>query len=373
VSLACEIITDPQRWNAALRGLPHAHFLQTWEWGDFKQATGWQAKRCLFHNEAAEVIALASLLMRRVGPLKLMYVPKGPIFATPDGPYTGAVLEYLEHTARRGGIWLKIDPDIIAARGLPPDSPYQDSQRPNRPDDNGQQFLKILQIRGWRYSTSQVQFRHTFYTDLSLSEEALLGQMNQATRRKIRQAEKNRVMIRIAENEADLKALFDLYQLTSQRQGFLIRPWEYYQELWQKFWQVGMAHILLAEVDNQLAGGVILFHFGQRVWYFNGMSSNDHRDSQANFALQWAAIRWAKAQGYQIYDWWGAPDNFVESDPMWGVYRFKDGFGAELVRHIGAWDYVPYPPLYFAYEKLMPRVLNWLKRRNRSTLAGASV
>ncbi len=30
---------------------------------------------------------------------------------------------------------------------------------------------------------------------------------------------------------------------------------------------------------------------------------------------------------------------------MWGVYRFKEGLGGEVVRFIGAWDY-PVNPVY---------------------------
>ncbi len=30
-----------------------------------------------------------------------------------------------------------------------------------------------------------------------------------------------------------------------------------------------------------------------------------------------------------VYDLWGAPDVFDESDSMWGVYRFKEGLGRQ--------------------------------------------
>jgi lipid II:glycine glycyltransferase (peptidoglycan interpeptide bridge formation enzyme) len=60
---------------------------------------------------------------------------------------------------------------------------------------------------------------------------------------------------------------------------------------------------------------------------------------------------------------WGAPDVFEESDSMWGVYQFKRGFRGTVTRHIGAWDYTPYPLLYRAYTQAMPRVLAWLRRK----------
>ena len=74
------------------------------------------------------------------------------------------------------------------------------------------------------------------------------------------------------------------------------------------------------------------------------------RDKMPNYLLQWEAIRRAQALGCSVYDLWGAPDVFSEQDPMWGVYRFKEGLGAQVVRHIGAWDLPVLPesihPLY---------------------------
>ena len=372
MAFTCQLINDRAAWHELLGQFPTAHFLQTWEWGEFKrQTTGWLPERCAFYDDQQNLVAVVSILARRVGPVQVMYCPKAPLLMRHDINDFKAILDYLQSQARRRrAIWLKIDPDIEVGRGLPEDADYQDDKRPNRPDVFGQRALAELKQRGWRFSNSQVQFRHTFLTDLTLSEDDLQTQMNQSTRRKIRQSAKNGVTIREAQNEADLRALFDIYAITGERQGFTIRPWDYYHDLWQTFWQNKMAHILMAEVENVVVGGVILFHLGQRVWYFNGMSSNEYRNHQPNFGLQWAALQWAKAQGYQTYDWWGAPNEFVEDDSMWGVYRFKDGFGAEIVRHIGAWDYIPFPPLYFAYENIMPRVLNMLRRRAKPAQIG---
>ena len=74
-----------------------------------------------------------------------------------------------------------------------------------------------------------------------------------------------------------------------------------------------------------------------------------------NYALQWAAIRWARARGYSLYDFWGAPDVFAESDPLWGVYAFKRGFRGTVTRSAGAWDFAPSPLRYRLWSALWPR------------------
>jgi lipid II:glycine glycyltransferase (peptidoglycan interpeptide bridge formation enzyme) len=60
---------------------------------------------------------------------------------------------------------------------------------------------------------------------------------------------------------------------------------------------------------------------------------------------------------------WGAPDIFDESDSMWGVYRFKEGFNGTTSRTLGAWDYAPRPWLYRRYTETLPKILDLLRRR----------
>ncbi len=349
-------VTNPAAWNDILRALPYAHVLQTWEWGEFKRVTtGWQPLRLAFkHGDS--IVAMASVGVRSLGPLKVMYVAKGPALPYDDADTCAEVLDYLQHLARQQrALWLKIDPDVIAASGVP-------GEPDDTPSPTGQAFIHTLQSRGWRFSPDQVQFRNTMTLDLMQDEDTLLAHMSQNTRRKVRTAEKKGVTVRAA-TDADLPILYDLYRLTGERDRFLIRPSSYYELAWRSFMEAGLAHALIAEFKRKPIAHVILFHFGRKCWYFYGASSNDERERMPNYLLQWEAMRWAKAQGYAIYDMWGAPDVFDGSDSMWGVYEFKRGFRGTVTRHVGAWDYAPYPLLYRAYTQAWPRVLGWMRTR----------
>jgi len=164
----------------------------------------------------------------------------------------------------------------------------------------------------------------------------------------------------------DLNILYDLYTTTGERDDFITRPLDYYRQAWSTFIEAGLAHPLIAEFEGKPIAHVILFHFGQKCWYFYGASSNEERNRMPNYLLQWEAMKWAKAQGYTVYDMWGAPNEFNETDSMWGVYEFKRGFRGTVTRHIGAWDYAPYPPLYWGYTQIMPRVINFMRSRAKS-------
>ena len=347
-------ITEHERWNSALQDLPCAHVLQTWEWGAFKQETGgWRPLRLAFLR-GDQIVAMASLGTRKLGPLKVMYVSKGPVLDYSDSDLVAEVFAVLQCRAQQFGVvWLKIDPDVIAATGIP-------GSEDDHPDPAGTAIVELLESRGWRFSASQVQFRNTLNIDLRRSEDEILATFSGNTRRKVRAAEKKGVTIRSA-SETDLPLLYQLYQETGERDAFLIRPFDYYQRAWRDFMCAGLAHALIGEYNGKAISHLILFHFGQKCWYFYGASSNEERNRMPNYALQWEAIKWAKARGYAIYDMWGAPNVFDESDTLWGVYQFKRGFRGTLVRHIGAWDFAPRPWLYHTYTGFAPRIMNLMR------------
>lgn len=353
--IAATEITTQTVWDTALLSLPQPHILQSWAWGDIKQQTGWRAKRLLWRGEpraACEAVAAAAgLLIRRLGaglPVAVGYVPKGPLLDWENGALAETVLARLEAEARRAGaLFVKIDPDVRS------DAPV------------GQALTALLARRGWRPSVEQIQFRNTVVSDLTPAEDALLAAMKPKWRYNIRLAERRGVVVRDG-TEADLPIFYAMYRETGGRDGFLVRPFEYYRAIWARFLAEGLAHVLLAEVAGQPVAGLILFRFGSTAWYFYGASTAQSRDLMPNHALQWAALRWAKAAGCTRYDWWGAPDVLDEGDPMWGVYRFKQGFGGEFVPHIGAWDYPTNRFAYWLYTTAMPRVLAVMRQRHRS-------
>ena len=123
---------------------------------------------------------------------------------------------------------------------------------------------------------------------------------------------------------------------------------------------------LIAEVDGEPVAAIFVFYFAGRAYYVYGMSRNLHREKMPSYLLQWEAMKRAKAKGCTAYDLWGAPEVFDESDSMWGVYRFKEGLGGEVVRTLGAYDFAPSPFWYKMYSEIIPRVLNVMRSRGKS-------
>ena len=353
-------IQNADPWHEIITGLPGAHALQTWQWGQVKANFGWKPFHLVWHDSTGKVKAAALLLQRRsrLG-LSVMYTPRGPLLNWDEPALVTEVLEDLQVFSRdKGAIFLKIDPDLPVGYGVPGD----DHATVNQPGLNAR---KMLEKRGWTFSDEQIQFRNTVEIDLREDKEDLLMRMKSKTRYNIRLAKRRGVSVR-AGGVDDIELLYAMYAHTAVRDDFVIRGKGYYEQIWRTFFEAGLAEPLIAEVEGQPVGAVVIFRFDGRAWYIHGMSLDEHREKMFNYRLQWEAMIRAKAAGCHTYDMWGAPDTFDADDPLWGVYRFKDGFGGQVVRTLGAWDYPVRPLVYRLYSKILPRFLDVMRRRGKT-------
>jgi lipid II:glycine glycyltransferase (peptidoglycan interpeptide bridge formation enzyme) len=342
-------ITSSTEWDSALTRLPHPHLLQCWAWGEFKSKYGWSARRVVWKKND-QPIAAAQILKRSVGPLSILYVPRGPILDWHDRELSQNVLRDLENIAKRErAIFIKIDPEIDDQSLI---SNYQ---------------LPITNY--WFLSQSQVQFKNTVWLDLTPSEEEIIASFKQKTRYNIRLAERKGVTVQTpSADEVPFDLLYKMYAETSVRDGFVIRHENYYREAWGSFIRLGQAQPFIARVGGDPVAAILVFRFADRALYMYGMSRNLHREKMPNHLLQWRAMQWAKSQGCAIYDFWGAPDVLDETDRLYGVWKFKEGFSDHFVRSLGAIDYAPSPGLYKLYTTILPRVLNVMRRRGREQI-----
>ncbi len=327
-----------EQWDAFVASQPQRHILQTSAWGELKSRFGWQVDRVAV-TRADRLIAGALVLFRSL-PLRLgtlAYIPKGPLLDFADEDTTAELLHGLDRLIQRHrSILLKIEPDQL-------DDPV---------------WIDRLKALGFRPSPQTVQPPRTLVVDLARSDEDILAAMQQKTRYNVRLAAKKEVVVREA-TPADLPAFNALMQTTGERDRFAVHSAEYYEAAYHLFVPAGQAELLAATYQEQIIAGIFVFAQGHRAWYFYGASGEAERQRMPNYALQWAGMQWAKSRGCTEYDLWGVPDedettleaHYLERhEDLWGVYRFKRGFGGKLVRYAGAFDRVYDPLLYQAYK-----------------------
>ncbi len=314
-------------WEAFLRAHPQAHILQTATWARLKAAFGWQATPFVVGRSGVLVLWRGLPLGWQLG-----YVPRGPV-----GDWTPALWDAVDAEARRRrAVLVKVEPDLW--------------------QEDAQARWGAGPPPGFVASTHSVQPPRTIVIDLRGDEDALLARMKQKTRYNIRLAARKGVVVRPWE---DVDGFYALLQATAQRDGFPLHPAAYYRRAYALFHPRGQAQLLVAEYQGEPLAALMVFRRGPRAWYFYGASSNRHRNKMPTYLLQWEAMRWAKAQGAVEYDLWGIPDadeadleaQFTHRrDGLWGVYRFKRGFGGQVRRTAGPWDRVYRPWLYRLYR-----------------------
>jgi len=358
---------DRSDWTRIVLNCPQPHFLQTWEWGEIKEKYGWKKDFMIWKDgetiqASAMILTRTATFLRGLLKVNICYVPRGPLFTTLDETVTAKVLVGLQHYAdQHGAVFLKMDAEIVTHTGI-------QGEEEESSYHQGLAFCNLLQKNHWIFSGDQIQFRNTVIIDLDKSEDEMLAAMKQKTRYNIRLAQKRGVSVRTAQPQ-DFSFMYEMYLETSLRDGFIIRDKPYYLDVWNLFYEHDMARGLIAEVNGEAVAGLFLFYVGNRAWYFYGMSTDKHKEKMPNYLLQWQAMCLAKSKGCDSYDLWGAPDEFIETDRLWGVFRFKQGLGGTVQRTIGAWDYVPRKGLYFLYQQILPRISNWRRSHRRRTMA----
>ena len=203
----------------------------------------------------------------------------------------------------------------------------------------------------------------TIELDLRLAEDDLLARMRPKTRYNVRLAGRRDVLVTRAD-PLRLPEWHELYVRTAARKGFRPQTLDYFRSLFT----LAREHrpelrLYLARGGEAkgrgnnrsapgagLLGGIVVAHTGRVATYLYGASSARQRSLMAPYALQWHAIREARRAGCTRYDLFGVPPAPEAGHPMYGLYRFKTGFGGRLVHRRGAWDYVYDEERYRVYE-----------------------
>ncbi len=335
-------IIEPQPWDEFVAQHPQGHLLQSYAWGQFRGAFGWKSVRLGLARDG-NLRAGAQVLFRSSPLGAIAYIPKGPMAPLDDEKGLAPLISEIEALCRRHrAFFLKVEPNASQGKALPE--------------------------LGFRTSLQCYQPKATLVVDLTPSLDDIAAQQKPKTRYNIGLAARRGVTVRQG-GPADLPALYPIMADTARRDGFIIRAPQYYQLALEVMGD--RLRLFLAEYQGQLLAGIFVSCFGPEAIYLYGASSNQQRSLMPNHLLQWEAMKWAKEQGCARYDLWGIPeaatlDEGEEAAPgddpgknLWGVYRFKAGFGARPVRFAGSFDYVFSPGRYFLWQRLLPLYLRW--------------
>ena len=294
--------SDATGWDQELeeRAKP-SPLLQTWGWGEVQSRAGWTIERVRLAGGA-----LASVQLRKVGPVREAYVPRGPVPATADS------IDALVQWARSAKIArLRIEPEAPAA------------------------FAKILTAHGFA-KVEPTQPEHTRILTLRPADE-MLATFKHGRRYNIRAGLRRGVVIEEGKDAAELAR----QSAAVERRESIHLPQRSYYELLLELLPWCRTYVGRHPETNEALSAVLVARHGGRAYHLFAGRSGAHPELMANDLAWWAAIRSAGEAGCRDYDLWGVPPPGAGPDHAWyGLGFFKAEFGGEEVAYAGAWELV---------------------------------
>ncbi len=289
---------------------------------------------------------------------QMAYVPFGPELL-PDEERRGRWLEQLSERLRphlpENCLFIRYD--------LPWKSPWCEDKNRYTKDHHwmGAPKVRVREMR-MNFDTKRWNLRKaptdllppdTVIVNLHADRDHILKNMKPKTRYNIRVSARKGISVREG-GISDLGAWYDLYCETAARHGMAVNDLDYFRAALEvrstDTNSPAKVHLLLAEANGRPAAGIMLVLAGKRATYLYGASSSKYSHLMASYALQWKAICMARKAGCRDYDLFGISPTPDPCHRMYGLYRFKTGFGGRLVHRQGCWDYPLDPEKYEAYR-----------------------
>ena len=331
-----EFITEKTlpEYEAFVQSHPKGNFAQSYLWG--KQKPMWQWDAIAVRGEDGAIRGSLAVMTRKVPGIgrTLMYGCRGPVCDLDDRETFSQLLDGAKVLAKKYKSYvIKIDPDVPSSNTA---------------------FSSMLQSFGFRAKEGgknfeAIQPRYVFRLNVEgKTEEELLANFHQKWRYNIRLAERKGVTVRICGKEM-VPAFSDLMLTTGVRDGFVTRKPEYFAAMLDNLGEHARLYMAFDPNDTPIAG-TLAIHYGDKVWYLYGASSNEHRNLMPNYLLQWRMIQWAVETNCRIYDFRGVSGDVSEDNPLYGLFRFKQGFGGDFTEFVGEMDLALSPVIYWAVE-----------------------
>ena len=331
---------------------------QTAFWSDVKRKQGLDSRAFDIKACGEEIYACATpqkyirddllILFQNIGKgCQIGYVPYGPTIR-PNEENRGVFLEALSESLRPfvPNACIVLRYDLLWQSPWAKEPNYFDSlgnwQGP--PEKACQEIRLNFDTDQWNLKKANTNIlpSDTLLIDLTKDKDHLLQEMKPKTWYNVKLAMRKGVVVRSGGVE-DLNTWYELYKQTCKRNGMFLQPLDYFVAVLTATTKdvdsPAQVDLLIAEAAGTPLAAMFLVLSGKRATYLYGASSSTNRHLMPTYALQWGAMERAKQKDCKEYDMFGVSPNPDPSHPLYGLYRFKTGFGGDLFHRMGCWDY----------------------------------
>lgn len=334
-----ELLTNEEAartWDQTLKTFADCSPYQSYSWGQYREALGWEARRWMAFDENEKVVAMMQGCLRRypfgVG---LIWCEGGPIGDI------NVCDESLQNAIR-------------ATTGLKRGYCRFRCDRPRHIED----VLRLAAL-GWNTSWSPLTSNYSMVLDLGQDEDRLLAGCERNWRRNLRRAEGLNLTVR-QWMDANVDEVLSVYASMQEVKG-LNEQWS--RKEVEELLRTHKQQLVLYRCDDENQKVVSLLGCmvaGEHACAVFSATSEAGRKLHASYPTFWAVVQHCRRIGIRSYDLAGI-------DPVRnpGVYRFKRATGATPIEYLGEWDWASRPWLRWLGNWAVERRarLNWIVAR----------
>jgi lipid II:glycine glycyltransferase (peptidoglycan interpeptide bridge formation enzyme) len=326
-----------ETWDEALLRLDDCTPFQSYAWGEYQRALGWEPCHWAAFNENGEVVAMMLGLLRRYPfGIGLIWSEGGPVgdLSVCDESFQQAIKQTI------GVRWVYCRFRCDRQRDV------EDSLR--------------LNMQGWRRSWFNLQTCYSLRLNLAKEETQLLGGFERNWRRNLRRACEGDLTVK-QWTDPSVDEIVSAYDSMQSLKGL---EEQHSREEFEKLILHLKDHLVLyrgADEQGQLLslhGWLIL---GKRARAFLSVTTEEGRRLHSSYAVFWSMVQHCLRLQLESADLGGI-------DPIRspGPYRFKKATGAVTVEYLGEWDWASRPWLQW--------LGNWaISRRQRLRAAESAL
>ncbi len=152
-------------------------------------------------------------------------------------------------------------------------------------------------------------------------EGAIFSRLSSNTRRNIRRAEREKVLVQFGDDLNSVKEFYRLHCQTRKEHGVPPQPFNFFHKIWEQVIRQKRGLVILARHQGKYVGGAVFFTFASGAVYKFGASDKRYQAVRANNLIMWEAIKWCGRRSLVSLDF-GRTDLSAE-----GLRRFKLGWG----------------------------------------------
>ena len=312
----------------------------------------------LFEGSKVVVAGLVSVVFARFG-RKIFTFSRGPLSNDYDlGHLASFLQECKQYLKKKRGFLLQISPNLLT-------------------QDAPEGFEKVLKQQGFKLLGEYEQVKWIYALDFAKidnlpkiktkspkspvlapilskdAEQTLFHSFRSGHRRTISYAVK-RYNIKLRElPPEEYSILLDMVKESGKVHGFVPREQKFFEQLKQYFGQ-DVAAVVAELPDGTPIAAAFFILYGDEVIYLSGGFCRDYKKLGGPHLIQWAMIKYAYANGFRGYNFWG-----THPDPENGVFKFKQGFRGNIEEFVGTFA-APLSPT----GKVYLQKLHYLKQRD---------